>query len=748
MPCLAQSLPTNSPSPIADPASIQALQTSNETQAVGKTKKNKPNKKNYKSNNEPVVLNFVNAELDNVIQIVSKLTGKNFLLDPKVKATISLSSLKPVSPKAVYPLFLAALRQQGLSAIELPGGVTKIILENDSRSQPVPILQNGQRATLGKSHLYTYIHPLEYESATPLIAALRPLMTANSAMSVLPNSNTIIVTDYAENIQKFQQIIKVLDRPAGEPKIFKLKHTTAYEMANTLNKLLTENNSAAGGIPADNVKVNIIPDIRTNSLLIRSDSLARKIQIQQWIDQLDVAMATPSNLHIVYLKNAEAARVATLLRGVLGIDNISSGTPETNQTTSLPAQPGGSNSATNTSSTPAAPKLSSNNGNNSSGNNSGLNVYADTLNNALIVLAPETVYRDIQRIIEQMDIRRAQVFVEALVVEMSADKASEFGIQWQSFGGLNDNQTRAIGGTNFGGVGTNILGVASNVTTVGQGLNIGVIKGSLTIPGTATTILNLGLLARALEANTEANILSTPTLMTLDNEEARIVVGQNVPFITGQYTQNTTGGAAPFQTIERRDVGLTLKVKPQITEGGSVRLAIYQEVSSVQDTTNAAGVITNKRSIESTILVNNGQTIVLGGLMQDKSGDGTNKVPIAGDIPILGSLFRYNTKNHNKTNLMIFMRPTIVRSAEDTTRLSIDRYRYLIDDTKSVLSKDSNIQLPEVPLKEGPLIQKSAPSSPPPSASPPPPASSHSPRSSSSFSNSESAIAPFALPQS
>ncbi len=577
MPCLAESPYTNSS--ITDPASIQTIQAGNETTEQNKSPKNKSRKKNAGgSHAEPVVLNFVNAELDNVIQIVSKLTGKNFLLDPKVKATISLISLKPVAPKSVYPLFLAALRQQGLSAIELPGGVTKIILENDSRAQPVPILQSGQRATLGKSHLYTYIHPLEYESATPLIAALRPLMTANSAMSVLPNSNTIIVTDYAENIQKFQQIIQVLDRPIGEPKVFKLKHTTATEIANTLNRLLSENSPSAGGSPGDNIKINIIPDIRTNSLLIRSDSLARKVQIQQWINQLDVATATPSNLHIVYLKNAEATRVASLLRGVLGIDNPS--TSDLNQTTSLPAQPGGGTTATATATNtppPPQPKLSpsTNTGNTTTGGNSGLSVYADPLNNALLVLAPETVYKDIQRIIEQMDIRRAQVFVEALVVEMSADKASEFGIQWQNFGGLNDNQTRTIGGTNFGGIGTNILGVASNVTTVGQGLNIGVIKGSLTIPGTTTTILNLGLLARALEANTEANILSTPTLMTLDNEEARIVVGQNVPFITGQYTQNTTGGAAPFQTIERRDVGLTLKVKPQIPR--SIKRARYHQ---------------------------------------------------------------------------------------------------------------------------------------------------------------------------
>lgn len=647
---------------------------------------------NARLSREPVVLNFVNAELDSVIQIIAKLTGRNFLLDPKVKGTLNLVSLKPVPPRSVYPLFLASLRQQGLTAIELPGGVTKIVMESDSRAQPVPLLKRGQTASLSRSHLYTYIHPLEYESAAALMTALRPLMTPNSVMSTLPSTNTLIVTDYAENIQKLQQIIETLDRPSGEPRIFRLKHTSATEMAVMLNKLLSESGtiSASPGANAavENLKVNIIPDPRTNSLLIRSENLARKAQIQRWLNELDVPTATPSNLHVIYLRNTEAARTATLLRNVLGLENSS-----TDNTPSTPLSTNTTGGATNTTNT--APKSS----NNSTGNSNGtIAIHADVVNNALLILAPQALFREIEQIVEQMDIRRAQVFVEALVVEMSAEKAAEFGIQWQTFGGINATDSiRAIGGTNFNsrGTGKNILDPTLNIGSIGSGLNFGIVKGTVTLPGIGE-VLNLGLLARALESNANANILSTPTLMTLDNEEARIVIGQNVPFITGQYTQ--TNNATPFQTIERKDVGLTLKVRPQITQGGSVRLTLYQEVSSVQDKTNNAGVITNKRSIESTVLVDDGQVIVLGGLMQDSLGDAVDKVPIAGDLPVIGSFFRYNKRNRSKTNLMIFMRPTIVRTAHKTEALSVDRYRYLIDDAKSLQSAEQMPfpeQLPE-----------------------------------------------------
>ena len=280
--------------------------------------------------------------------------------------------------------------------------------------------------------------------------------------------------------------------------------------------------------------------------------------------------------------------------------------------------------------------------------------------------------------VEKLDVRRAQVYVEALIAEVSADKAAEFGIQWQDLTGLGQNNLQGFGGTNFGTAGQNIIATSQNPAGVGHGLNVGVVKGSITIPGVGAQILNLGLLVRALQADSNANILSTPTLLTLDNEEAKIVIGQNVPFITGQYAVSAAATTpTPFQTIERKDVGLTLKIKPQISEGGAVRLQISQEVSSV-DSTGPSGIITKKRSVDSTVLVDDGQIVVIGGLIEDSFKDGVEKIPGLGDLPLLGGLFRYNTRTRSKTNLMVFLKPTLLRSAERANSLSNDRYDYIL----------------------------------------------------------------------
>jgi general secretion pathway protein D len=310
----------------------------------------------------------------------------------------------------------------------------------------------------------------------------------------------------------------------------------------------------------------------------------------------------------------------------------------------------------------------------------GAMIQADTANNALIIMAPEPVYNNLRAVIERLDTRRAQVFVEALIVEVSADKAAEFGVQWQVLtgAGRNRNGIQGVGGTNFGarGGGNNIIDASVNLGSIGQGLNLGIINGTISIPGLGI-ISNLGLLVRSLENDMNANILSTPTLLTLDNEEARIIVGQNVPFITGQYaTTGTTATVQPFQTIERRDVGLVLRVRPQITEGGTVRLGIYQEVSRVQND-SAAGPILSKRALESSVIIDDQQIVVLGGLIQDAMNDGTEKLPYAGDMPVFGTLFRYDTRSRQKTNLMIFLKPTIVRNGNDGRELTSERYDYL-----------------------------------------------------------------------
>ncbi len=320
-------------------------------------------------------------------------------------------------------------------------------------------------------------------------------------------------------------------------------------------------------------------------------------------------------------------------------------------------------------------------------------IQADVATNSIIISAPDAIYNNLRAALDKLDVRRAQVYVEGLIAEITADKAAEFGVQWQRSSGL-DADSGAYGGTNFGTTGQNVLGIAQNPAAVGRGLNIGIVNGQITLPGIGR-IPNLRALVRALETDSNANILSTPTLLTLDNEEAAIVIGQNVPFITGQYA--LSGGATtptPFQTVERRDVGLTLRVKPQISESGTVRLQIYQEVSSVQDTTNPAGVITNKRAVASTVLVDDGQIVVIGGLIQDNVTDGTEKVPLLGDIPLLGALFRYRTRTHSKTNLMVFLRPTLVRNSEGADAFSSERYDYILGEQRKARPAPSAV-LPE-----------------------------------------------------
>jgi len=320
-------------------------------------------------------------------------------------------------------------------------------------------------------------------------------------------------------------------------------------------------------------------------------------------------------------------------------------------------------------------------------------------------MAPEPLYNNIRAIVDKLDTRRAQVFVEALIVEVSADRSAEFGIQWQYLQGINSNSTYVGGGQNFGarGSGSNIIDTSINLGSAGPGLNLGIIRGAITIPGLGT-ITNLALLVRALQTDTTANILATPNLLMLDNEESRIIVGQNVPFITGQYAQTgTTATVTPFQTIERQDVGVTLRVKPQITEGGSVRLAVHEEVSSVFDTTNPAGIIINKRSLDSTVLIDDGQIIVLGGLIQDSQTNNTQKIPFLGDIPIAGALFRYDTRGKTKTNLMVFLRPTIVRNSAIGGAVSSERYDYIIGEQKSIRT-DPNIIPPVLPNFQDPKL--------------------------------------------
>jgi general secretion pathway protein D len=664
-----------------------------------------------------VTLNFVNADIEAVIRAVAEITGRNFIVDPRVKGTINIISARPVPASLVYPTLLSALRLQGFTAIE-GDGVVKIVPEADAKQQGGPVVANGAAAS--GDRLVTQVITLRFESAQQLVNVLRPLITPNNTIAAYPAANALVITDYADNLRRLERIIATLDQPpAGEPTIVPVRYASALDLVALLNRLQID--SAAGAADTQQ-RVTLVADPRSNSIIVRSDNSGRAARVRQLIEQLDTPGRAGGNIFIIYLKNAEATRVALTLRSLLsgGGDGGGQATPTSSTGGAV------STGLTNLPVANTPPTAAGGAGGAAGFASGGVSIQADPTNNALIIQAPEPVYNNLRAIVEKLDIRRAQVYVEALIVEVSADKAAEFGIQWQSLSGVKSSGIQGFGGTNFGvrGSGTNIIDISQNPSSTAPGLNLGIINGRIVVPGIGE-ILNLAFLARALQTDANANILSTPALLTLDNEEAKIVVGQNVPFITGQYaTTGNVTGVAPFQTIERKDVGLTLRVRPQITEGGSVRLVIYQEVSRVDSTSNPAGIITNKRSLESSVTIDDGEIVVLGGLISDVLTDNTEKVPLAGDLPLLGALFRYDTRQRVKTNLMVFLKPTVVRGPRSTEALTQDRYEYLIGEQQRMAPAPrvfwNDTTQPELKLPQPPTAPLIPPLPMPAPVSPPP----------------------------
>jgi len=617
---------------------------------------------NSQENPDAVMLNFVNAEIEGVVKVVSEVTGKNFVIDPRVKGTINIVSAEPLPRALVYEVFLSSLRLQGFAAIE-DRGIVRIVPEVDAKLYPSPTIGARGMARVTGDRIQTQVFSLKYQSASQLVPILRPLIAPNNAITAYQNSNTLVITDYANNMQRLARIIDSIDQPSGsDPIVIPLQYASAVDVAATVNQLFAESLQGATTTEATQ-RFSVVADARSNSLLARSGDPSRLVQLRKFVAMLDSRTNAGGNIHVVYLKNAEAVKLAETLRAIYQGDAGATAMPAAATPLGAPA-PGGTGQMLATSTSPAAmtPGI----------------IQADAATNSIIITAPDAIYNNLRAALDKLDVRRAQVYVEALIVELTADKAAEFGVQWQNLTGLGENDTEAFGGTNFGAGGRNIIGLSRDPTSAAPGLNVGVVNGRITIPGIGQ-ILNLGLLVRALETDGNANILSTPTLLTLDNEEAEIVIGQNVPFITGQYA--LSGGATtptPFQTIERQDVGLKLRIKPQISEGGTVRLQIYQEVSSINDKANPAGVITNKRAVASTVLVDDGQIVVIGGLIQDAVSDGVDQVPVLGSIPWIGGLFRSKTRSHSKTNLMIFLRPTLVRDSQRADVFTGERYDYIM----------------------------------------------------------------------
>ena len=686
-------------------------------------------------NRDQVVLNFVNADLDSVVKAVGQATGKNFVIDPRVKGTVNLVTEQPVSRAQALETLGSVLRMQGYAMVE-SNGFTKVVPEADAKLQGSPTVI-GAGSSRG-DQVVTQVFRLNYESANNLVPVLRPMIAPNNTITAYPANNTLVITDYADNLRRLARIIAAVDAPAsGEVELVPLKNAIASDAAVVLQKLLDPSagggatGGGAGGADAS-LRTSVVAEPRTNSLMIRASSRARVQQARQLIEKLDQPYARPGNIWVVPLKNADAVKLAATLRAIVAADSSFS------SSTQPGAMAGGSTGTATggafqgqtpmqsgqysggTSGSGYGRSGSSSGGIGGSGSNAfstsfavnqqpttGGIIQADPSTNALIITASEPVYRNLRAVIDDLDARRAQIYIESMIVEVTATQASELGIQWQ---GLINAGGNAIGfaGTNFGTGGQNIINLTGAIAAINHDQAGGIAAARSLVPdigglnlGVVNKSIGLGALLRALGSNDSVNLLSTPNLITLENEEAKILIGQNIPITTGSYAQ--TGSAAtvsPFQTIDRKDVGITLRVRPQITDGGLVKMQIFQESSSVvPNTINATqGPTTNVRSIDTNVLVDDGQIIVLGGLIEDSYGDGVQKVPLLGDIPYLGALFRYENKNRKKTNLLVFLRPYIMRTAQATDRLTQDRYEYIRGQQQGFVSPNMFVHDKDTPV--------------------------------------------------
>jgi general secretion pathway protein D len=666
-----------------------------------------------------VSLNFVDTDIPAVLRALSIFTKKNYLYDPRVKGKMTLVSDGPVDRPTAMNMLAGALRLQGYAIIDVDG-VTRVVPEADAKLQGSAMsvesfARGGSPAGGGHGgEIVTRVFPLKYENAANLLPVLRPMVPPNNPVNAYPGNNTVVVTDYADNMERIARVIASIDVPTSiDTTVVPIKFAIASDIAALATQLLDAQN---GGDATQ--RMVVVADPRTNNVVIRSGSPARTALARDLVLKLDTQQSEAGNLHVVYLRNAQAVRLAQVLGGLLsgqgstapGANGGANGGQQGNRggggggggsggaapgsgngynpspmssgsSGSYGGGQGGSSSGLGSSQQQAISRVDATNGMQPvsySGN--GATVQADPSTNTLIISATDPQYRSLREVIDMLDQRRAQVLVESMIVEVTEDQAAQFGIQWM--GATNGIGTTShpsvIGGTNLGGTAINPTG-GTAIDVLPQGLNIGLLKGTTNIPGIGQ-ILNLNVLATALQTSDGANILSTPNLLTLDNEAASIMVGKTVPFVTGQYV--TSGGGAssnPFQTIEREDIGLKLNIRPQISEGGAVKLDIYQEVSSIDDTQSNAttGIVTNKRAIDTSVLIDDGQIIVLGGLLEDSVSSNKNGVPGLSSIPILGQLFRSDSRKRTKTNLMVFLRPHVIRNSQDSANVTLDRYDYM-----------------------------------------------------------------------
>lgn len=653
------------------------------------------------------MLNFVEADLQGVVRALAAFTGKNFVVDPRVRGPLTLVSEVPVDSATAYSMLLAALRMQGYAVVEVDG-VSRVVPEADAKLQGGAVGGSGQPTSAGGGELVTRVFSLRYENAANLVPILRPMIAPNNTINAYAGNNTLVITDYADNLERIARVIDEVDTPdAFSTDVIPIRFGVALDVAALAGQLLEgRSRSDPGG------QIVVVADPRSNSVLLRAGTPDKLALARDLIERIDRPETGTGNLHVVYLRNAQATHLAEVLQGALGSAAATQGGLGDNGFAIGNTLPGVDLPMPAPAGAPAAGPQSSfetpatmlgggsqalrpdNTLRPTSFSAGGATVQADPSTNTLIISAPPPLYRSLREIIDQLDQRRAQVLVESLIVEVSAEDAAQFGIQWMVGGAdISSGSSSFFGGANYGGSGIE-LGGATGIDTLGRGMSLGVVKGTVNILG--NEIINLSVLARAMESRGNANVLSTPNLMTLDNEEASIMVGQTLPVVTGQYTTAADGASNPFQTVAREDVGLTLRIRPQISEGNTVKMRLYQEVSSIDEAATAVhkGLVTRKRALETDVLVDDGQIIVLGGLLEESISDSRNSVPVLGDLPVLGNLFRYDTRSRRKTNLMVFLRPHIVRNARDSAGITLDRYNYMravqaqLPPLSSWLSKD------------------------------------------------------------
>lgn len=601
---------------------------------------------------EAITLNLKDADIVEVIQMVSDVTGRNFVVDQRVRARVTVISAQPLSPDALYETFLSLLQVHGFAAVT-SGSVTRIVPDATARH-----IGSGELTapfSQPDDELVTQVIAVENVPVAQLVGVLRPLLPQFGSVAAFPPTNMLIVSDRAGNVDRVVAIVRRIDRAGDDAvEVVRLDYASAAEMSRLLERLL--NGQQLGeGLAAPGV----VADERSNSLLL-SGSPAQRLRLRALIAHLDTPLDAEGATQVIYLSYANAESVAEILRGHAEGQAAAEGSADR-------------------------------------GARDQVTILADPATNSLVISAPPSSMRNLRSIIEQLDIRRAQVLVEAIIVEVTADRSAEFGVQWAVDPRDGGNDAAAVVNFNRGGNGILQMAQNPNGITPPDGLMLGV--GRIRAGSTS-----FGALLSALAGDVNSNILSTPSLMTMDNEEAEINVGQTVPFLSGQFsgTGSVPGQVNPFQTINREDVGLRLRITPTINEGDAVQLTIEQEVSSLSAApTGAVDLVTNKREIRTRVIVEDGDIIVLGGLMDETLQESQERVPILGSIPILGHAFRYQRTQSVKRTLMVFLRPRIMRDAETANWHTNERYRRMQDLQRSLQERPvplmPDLDRPQVP---------------------------------------------------